>query len=140
MNKVLYAISVTFFSLSAILLFVNNTPTKQSNTKWVAPKEADDVKNPVKGIMKETEKGKTIFNAQCALCHGPQGNGDGPGGLKLNPRPGVLSSDAVQKQTDGALFWKITNGKPPMASYKFTYSDKQRWDLVNYIRELRKKK
>ena len=39
---------------------------------------------------------------------------------------------------DGAIFWKITNGRPPMASYKLALKDSQRWQLVNYIRELGK--
>ena len=37
------------------------------------------------------------------------------------------------------VFWKITNGKAPMASYDELLSDDQRWKLVNYIRELGKK-
>ena len=39
-------------------------------------------------------------------------------------------------QTDGNLFWKITNGKAPMASYEELLTDNQRWKVVNYIREL----
>jgi len=44
----------------------------------------------------------------------------------------------VQNQSDGAIYWKITNGNPPMASYKETLTEEQRWQLVNYIRELKR--
>jgi mono/diheme cytochrome c family protein len=120
-----------------------NKPESENNyqtNKWIAPKDADKVVNPLKGNAVETAKGKGLFNTQCATCHGDQGKGDGPGGLQLHPHPGNLSSEEVQKQPDGAIFWKITNGRPPMASYKYTFSDKQRWELVNYIREFHKKK
>lgn len=32
-------------------------------------------------------KGKQLYIAQCALCHGMEGKGDGPGGKDLNPAP-----------------------------------------------------
>src|SRR5690606_32483886 len=30
---------------------------------------------------------RRIFGAQCAMCHGPAGRGDGPAAANLNPRP-----------------------------------------------------
>jgi hypothetical protein len=44
----------------------------------------------------------------------------------------------LKKESDGVIFWKITNGKPPMASYEELLTEDQRWELVNYIRELEK--
>jgi mono/diheme cytochrome c family protein len=32
-------------------------------------------------------KGKTLYSVNCASCHGPQGFGDGPAALALNPKP-----------------------------------------------------
>ena len=140
--KILLLFIALFFvmlSLGISSITRNSNRNYQSN-KWVAPKDADKVVNPLKGNASETSKGKGLFNTQCATCHGEPGKGDGPGGLQLHPHPQNLSSEEVQKQTDGALFWKITNGRPPMASYKYTFSDKQRWELVNYVREFHKKK
>src|SRR5262249_25283073 len=31
--------------------------------------------------------GATVFAQRCALCHGPDGHGDGPGAKALNPKP-----------------------------------------------------
>jgi mono/diheme cytochrome c family protein len=42
----------------------------------------------------------------------------------------------MKKATDGELFWKITEGRPPMPSYEHQLSETQRWQLVNYLREL----
>jgi mono/diheme cytochrome c family protein len=139
----IFLLSVFFLIISGFTFFAIESNPAQSNNyqnkKWTAPKEADKVENPLKGNTAATKQGKILFDTQCASCHGPEGKGNGPAGLQLKPRPQNLSSEEVQKQTDGAIFWKITNGRPPMASYKYTFTDKQRWELVNYVRELRKK-
>ena len=108
-------------------------------TNWVAPKSADKVKNPLNDNAKATKDGKVLFANYCVSCHGPKGEGNGVAAASLTPRPKNLTAKQVQDQTDGALFWKITTGKPPMISWQAALSDKQRWSLVNYIRELGKK-
>ncbi|HET6992696.1 MAG TPA: c-type cytochrome [Bacteroidia bacterium] len=102
---------------------------------WVAPKEADELANPYKDNAAETVAGKKLYTTYCVVCHGEKGKGDGPAGISLMPRPADHSSMKVQSQTDGAIFWKITNGRAPMASYK-NFTEEQRWQLVNYIRVL----
>ncbi len=113
---------------------------QQSGKKWVAPPMADKLENPLKGNTDATEKGKSLFEINCQTCHGEKGFGNGPGSVGLNPKPADLASKEVQKQSDGAFFWKITTGFPPtaMISWRSNLSDKQRWELVNYIRVLGK--
>lgn len=103
---------------------------------WEAPPETKALLNPLKGDIGATKKGQELFNSSCFVCHGNSGKGDGPAGLALNPKPKDLTSAMIQTQKDGELFWKITQGKSPMAGYKGTYTDEQRWQLVNYLREL----
>lgn len=112
---------------------------QQNNGPWKAPKSADELKNPFKGKKDYAIDGKKIFEQDCVSCHGNNGTGDGPAGASLNPKPANLSSKVVQAQSDGALFWKITNGRGMMVSWKYSLSDKQRWFLVDYIRELGEK-
>lgn len=107
---------------------------------WVAPAWADTLKNPLNGNKKAIAKGKTIYANTCALCHGDRGKGDGPVAGALNPHPANLASANVQQQSDGAIFWKITTGKPPMAAYKASLSKEQRWEVVDYLRQLKEKK
>ncbi len=105
---------------------------------WIAPAEANNLKNPLFGSLKATEKGRKIYLILCWSCHGVTGKGDGPAAAGLVPAPTDYTDDKAQQQTDGSIFWKITNGRGTMASYRTILSDDQRWMLVNYIRELAK--
>ena len=108
------------------------------NPKWVAPVEADSYKNPYLGNAKATEKGKKIYTKLCWTCHGKTGNGDGPAAAALTVTPADYSNELMQAQSDGAIFWKITNGRGEMVPYEKLLTDDQRWMLVNYIRDLGK--
>lgn len=136
---------IWFLAMAAIILLNGfllggaSAPQDAQSGKWVAPAWADTLENPFSGDQKATEAGKKIYAQLCAICHGAKGKGDGIAGMSLKPRPANLTSEDVQKQSDGAIFWKITTGKPPMASYKASLTDEQRWQLVNYIRTFRQK-
>lgn len=106
--------------------------------QWTAPASADAVKNPLTGNAQATKEGGNLFAKQCLMCHGAKGMGDGIVGINLNPRPGNLLLPKAQKLTDGAIFWKISNGKAPMPTFKAALNETQRWQLVNYVRELDK--
>ncbi len=62
--------------------------------------------------------GKQIFTANCVACHGSLGNGDGPAAGVLDHHPGILSSPKMWSESDGGLFWKITNVNTPMPYFR----------------------
>lgn len=103
---------------------------------WVAPAWADTIHNPLKGSTTASAAGKLLYDKYCVVCHGAKGKGDGVAAPGLQVHPADHSSTAVQSQTDGAIYWKLTTGRPPMASYKTTLTATQRWQLVDYIRTL----
>ncbi|MFQ5445843.1 MAG: c-type cytochrome [Saprospiraceae bacterium] len=105
---------------------------------WVAPKSADALKNPFQGDEAAAAAGQQLFGAICFVCHGDKGKGDGINAAALARPPADLTSRRVQRQSDGALFWKITEGNPPMLRFKETLSEEQRWQLVSYVRKLPK--
>ncbi len=121
-----------------LALLLTEAAFAQSKGPWAAPESANAIKNPFTGNADATKKGKKLYNQLCNICHGDQGKGDGMAGAALTPKPADLTSDKVQSQTDGAIYWKITNGRPPMASYKDVLKEEERWQLVNYIRTLKK--
>ncbi len=105
---------------------------------WKAPASADNLKNPLKNISEAGTAGEGIFNTQCSTCHGAGGKGDGPAGKMLNPKPADLTSTLVKNESDGALYWKISNGNNPMPAFSSSLSSRQRWELIDYIRTLSK--
>lgn len=122
------------FSLSIV---IGLTAFQQSG-EWKAPASADKITNPLKGNATATQEGKKVYKQMCAICHGNSGKGDGMAGMSLNPRPANFTADKFQAQTDGAIYWKLTEGRPPMAGYKTILKENQRWQLVNYLRSLKK--
>ena len=124
------SIAVTAF------LFIGSNSLAQEN--WVAPVSADEIVNPLKGDANAAASGKKTYKMLCVVCHGAKGKGDGIGSAGLQPKPTDLTSTKVQAQTDGAIFWKIEEGRSPMPSYKTTLQEKKRWEIINYIRKLKK--
>ena len=113
-----------------------NTLAAADAPPWVAPDDAARVVNPIPAAPTFIKAGKDIYTAQCVICHGATGKGDGVAAASLNPKPKDLS--AITDESDGALFWKITTGRPPMLSFKDTLTDKERWEVVSYLHTLRK--
>ncbi|AHX13163.1 iron permease [Dyella jiangningensis] len=84
----------------------------------------------------DLSRGATLYQAQCATCHGATGHGDGPAGLQLTPRPIDFTDQARADQRSAlSLYEVITQGvaDTPMVSYKTTLSDDDRWALAYYV-------
>jgi len=108
----------------------------ESKEKWVAPAAEARKKNPVAVNDSSLALGQKIYLQRCAGCHGKTGKGDGPDAADLGIHPAKLSDAAVQQQTDGELFWKVTVGKKPMPNYRSRLSPTDRWNVINYLRTL----
>ena len=111
----------------------------QHNAPWNAPESAKDKKNPFLPDASSLARGKKSYKIDCMRCHGKEGKGDGPGAMKIDKTVADLTSDIVQNQSDGELYWKISEGRRPMPLAKRTLTDDQRWDVINYIRSLKNK-
>src|SRR6266700_2508106 len=106
---------------------------------WVAPDAAKQVKNPVPVNPESLAAGGQLYHENCAPCHGETGKGDGDTGKIIKKKPANFTDEKLMSlETDGSLFWKIGEGRGPMPSWKDELSDKERWQLVNYIRKLGK--
>lgn len=126
-------VSVTLLSVMYFLSVAFISPPQE---KWVAPPSADKIVNPLKNDANAAASGKKLFKMMCSVCHGPKGKGDGMAGAGLTPKPTDLTSAVFQSQTDGAIFWKISEGRAPMASYETSIPEKKRWQLINYLKTL----
>ena len=82
--------------------------------------------------------GAKVYQVNCEACHGPQGHGDGPAGVVLDPQPKNLPELTAQVGDD-YLFWRVSTGKPgtSMAPWAGILTDEQIWQAVAYIRTLK---
>ncbi len=120
---------VSLLWMAAPLILAQN-PNYQQDPNWRVPAKAAQRKNPLAGHPELAAGGAKLFLRNCVECHGKTGEG-----LK---KAADLQLPLVQQQTDGALFWKITNGNPDRGMPSFSgLPELQRWQLVLHLRTLR---
>jgi len=111
--------------------------TDEARSPWSVPEGARNAKNPIKPSAEGLRLAAQLYYQNCELCHSESGSSSGAAAQNLPQKPAVLNDpQMIKKATDGELFWKITQGRPPMPSYAQQLTETQRWQLVNYIREL----
>ena len=104
----------------------------QQDPKWQAPPDAIAKPNPLGQKPDATAGGKKLFQRNCVECHGTTGTG------VEKKHAADLQLATVQQQSDGALFWKITNGNTDRGMPSFSrLPELQRWQLVLYLRTLK---
>lgn len=94
--------------------------------------------NPVPADPVSLERGRILYEINCAMCHGVAGQGNGQIAALLANKPANLGLDVTQNKSDGALFLTLTNGvtgRMPAMIENLTARD--RWDVVNYLRTLK---
>lgn len=111
--------------------FAQNT-SYQQDSRWQVPVDALAKPNPLAQKPDATAGGKKLFQRNCVECHGPTGTG------VEKKHAADLQLATVQQQSDGTLFWKITNGNTDRGMPSFSrLPELQRWQLVLYLRTLK---
>ena len=109
-----------------------------AQTPWVAPDAEKAKKNPLPADKKIIEQGEKIAKVNCVTCHGAKGKGDGAAAVGAQSEAGGLDLErACRDETDGELFWKISNGRGAMPPWKHL-PENDRWAVIRYIRSLKK--
>ena len=99
---------------------------------WQAPATAASRENPLASKPELAAGGKKLFSRNCVECHGREGTG-----IEVK-HSADLQLPVVQRQSDGTLFWKITNGNAKRGMPSFSkIPELQRWQLVLYIKTLK---
>lgn len=115
------------FTIAALAQNFNYQP----DPRWRAPGDDSRRSNPLAAQPEALGGGRKLFLRHCAQCHAQDGHG-----LK---RAANLQLPIVQSQTDGALFWKITNGNRARGMPSWSrLPETQRWQLVMFVRTLPK--
>lgn len=113
---------------------------EEARADGVFPADTPDipqVTNPISPAPESLARGEKLYVTYCSKCHGMTGNGAGPSahGFSTHPRQ-LWTWHNADKAADPYLFWMITNGRTDMPPWGVILSEKERWDLVNYIKTL----
>lgn len=89
------------------------------------------------GAVRPAADDKATYDAQCAMCHGEAGKGDGMAAAALNPSPPDFTTAEFQSgRTDDELRAAIESGKGAMPGYAGKLDADQLTSMVAYIRSL----
>jgi putative copper resistance protein D len=126
--------------LACVIVFVfSAAAAAQWGSGWRIPAGAEREVSPVTPSAEVVKRGKSIFDAQCARCHGPEGKGDGKESDPNNPAADLTDSFRADLNPDGVMFHRVSSGKPPfMPAFKSQLSSDEIWTVVQYAKSLRK--
>lgn len=103
------------------------------------PADATTRVNPVKPTAESQAHAKMLYNIDCAICHGANGNGKGDvvEDMHLTMKD-LTDPNTLKDKSDGELFYVIKNGseKDKMPSESARAKDDDIWNLVIYVRSL----
>jgi mono/diheme cytochrome c family protein len=102
-----------------------------------APASAKRLKNPLTANEENIAAGRSLFNQNCASCHGEDGKAKTDVAEAMTVKPTDLTDKKMQGITDGEIYWVITNGikKSGMPAFKKATAN-ERWQMTLYVKHL----
>ena len=91
------------------------------------------------GSPPDVARGASLYVQVCASCHGPEGAGDGPAGIGLDPAPSNLRDPArMRALSPFALYSTIRYGiaGTAMAPFEGAFDEAALWDLAFHAASL----
>lgn len=98
--------------------------------------------NPLAGSAGATLAGEHLFSVNCAVCHGPAGDGVSPVAQKFAdsgvraPPSLVAANSAASLSPDGFIYGVITNGIGNMPALWKILTPDERWAIITYLRTI----
>lgn len=136
MKKTLFTIVVMGILLLSACGGTSSSASRAIGTLEPVPADYAGKTNPL-GSDAAIE-GTKLFKTNCETCHGPQGHGDGPVGVSLDPKP-VNLAELQTVASDDYIFWRISEGRPgtSMPAWKSILPEEQIWQIIAFIRTLK---
>ncbi len=94
--------------------------------------------NPTPADEESLARGEEIYNRYCIVCHGPVGIGADAYIVEKWPALVAynLAGETVQGYSDSYIYGMIRVGRGLMPQYGHQITHFDRWDIVNYVRQL----
>jgi len=103
------------------------------------PSEYRGMRSPLAPTSADLQAGSALYQKNCAICHGPEGMGDGEAAMTLNPSPALLAyMIQMPMSVDEYLMWTISEGGKAfgtaMPAFKDTLTAEEIWKVIAYMR------
>ena len=127
-------------SVVAILLAIWQAPSLALLTVPAYP--TSFFRSPTGFAATSILRGRVVFAAHCAGCHGASGQGDGPAATGARIRPADLTAGHFWDHPDGELFWWVGNGMlgpdgaAVMPGFATVLSTEDRWAAIDFAKAL----
>lgn len=94
--------------------------------------------NPLQPTAQVLARGKRVYETNCSVCHGTQGEGNGPvvNAQTKFPFAPALNAAATQARSDGYIYAVVDAGRNFMPPYGARITHADRWAVVTYVRQL----
>lgn len=131
--------------LISFIIFVCSLGCDPKKADSAKESDAPEASRPAASVKGDPAAGKEIYEKYCFYCHGRDGLGNGAIAMEVSPRPANFLMDWKRmEKSDEELFKSISKGimkeskQLSMPAWEFILTEKQRWDVLTYIRSISK--
>jgi len=121
----------------SILLALLNlvTVALMAQAPWEVPADRSAKLSTTAFSDQNQSAGRDLYQTNCKSCHGEPGKNNA---IKLVPQPPDPASTQMQQNSDGALHFKISEGRGPMPSFKNVLNSADIWNVIAFLRSSNK--
>jgi mono/diheme cytochrome c family protein len=117
-----------------------NIVRKQQVIMHGVPQPYTGMRDPTGDTAAKLERGRMVFDHNCAACHGWSGQGTGPDAFAQVPAPADLEwlARTPKNRSDPYMYWTVAEGgnafESEMPAFKDKLSKKDMWAVIAYVR------
>jgi mono/diheme cytochrome c family protein len=112
-------------------------PYEYEDTNEGYEKAKANLISPIEISNYNKEKGNKLYQIYCAVCHGAKG--DGQGILMKREKFLGIPSYLDREITPGSVYHVLMYGKNAMGSHAGQIDEIERWQIIQYVMDLRSK-
>jgi mono/diheme cytochrome c family protein len=117
-----------------------NIVRKQQVILHGVPKPYAGMRDPSRDSAAKLQRGRMLFDRNCAACHGWTGQGTGPEAFAQIPAPADLEwlAHAPRSRAEPYMYWTVAEGgrafESEMPAFKDRLGRKDMWSVIAYVR------
>ena len=121
-------------------VWMANIARKQQVVMHGVPRAFAGLRDPSGDTPAKFQRGRAVFDRECAACHGWSGQGTGPDAFALVPTPADLEwlAQTLKGRAEPYIYWSIAEGGrafgSEMPAYQGRLSRDEIWAVTAWLR------